>query len=257
MNKQKNIRVFLVDDEPQAHDLLKTYIERIPYLELAGAASNGPMALSMSSQIQPDLLLLDINMPKMSGFELLSEWPKPVPLVIITSGYREYALKGYEHAVVDFLEKPIFFDRFTQAIHRVEVRHELFIRAQSHLSLASVSYEKPKPTLIVRSNRADVIIPYDSINYIESLENYLKIHTLDMADKTVLTKMTLTECEQQLPTDQFIRISRKHIVNVEKIHQVAPASIKLFSGESLNLGTTFRDQVQHSLEAMKNKKWLF
>src|ERR671932_150510 len=109
MDKIKSINVLIVDDEPQAHDLLTDYINRTPILKLAGAASNGQMALKMGLNIQTDLLLLDIRMPKMSGFELLSAWPKPVPLVVITSAYREYALKGYEHAVVDFLEKPIFF----------------------------------------------------------------------------------------------------------------------------------------------------
>lgn len=116
------ISCLIIDDEPLSQDLLIEHVERTPILELVGTANNGKQALVKCQELNPELLLLDIRMPRLSGFEFLDLLPKPTPLVVITSAYREYALKGYEHAVVDFLEKPIFPDRFSLAIQRVEER---------------------------------------------------------------------------------------------------------------------------------------
>ena len=225
----------IIDDEPLAQKVLSDYIELLPSLNLVGRANNGPMALTLSKTLQVDLLLLDINMPKMDGFELLSEWAKPTPLVVITSGNRDYALKGYEHAVVDFLYKPIFFNRFTAAMQRVE----------DQLSLLHLAQQMATATgkLTVRADRSDVNIPFDTINYIESSENYVKIYTLNQSALPIMPKMTVLECEQLLPSNQFIRISRKHIVNAKQIRQVSTSVVTLYTGEELPLGSKYRNNL--------------
>jgi len=248
MKNPAEIQCLIIDDEPLAQELLIDYVERIPELTLVGSAANGQQALAMSLDLKPDLLLLDIRMPRMSGFELMEALPKPVPLVIVTSAYREYALKGYEHSIIDFLEKPIYFDRFSKSIERAAER----IKQIKQVNQRVESPQESGPKLLtVRSERADVFIPLDHINYIESLENYLKIHLVTRPAKNVLTKMTVSDCIARLPAKEFIRINRKYIVRVDKIHQLGSSSLILFSGEELPIGVIYRDQVREAVETKR------
>ena len=223
------------------------YVERTPGLLLVGTAVNGQQAILECQKSEPDLLLLDIRMPRMSGFELLDRLHKPVPLVVVTTAYREYALKGYEHAVVDFLEKPIFFDRFTQAILRVEERLNYFHLNDKNSLLGEGESKINHKVLTVRAERNMVNILLENINYIESLDNYAKIHLLDQPTKPVLSKVTISHLDSQLPDPYFVRINRKYIVRIDQIHRVTSSQIELYSGDLLPIGVTFRDSVRHAL----------
>ena len=242
------IRCLIIDDEPLSQDLLIEHVERTPVLELAGTANNGQQALLKCQSLQPELLLLDIRMPRLSGFEFLELLPKPTPLVIITSAYREYALKGYEHAVVDFLEKPIFLDRFSLAIQRVEDRLEHTRWKQvNNNSGESNDIRLDQKMLTVRVERNQVNLLLDTINFIESLDNYVKIHLIGQPAKTLLSKVTVSQLENKLPQQDFLRINRKYIVRINQINVFTASSIKLFTGDELQIGTTFRDSVRQTL----------
>lgn len=237
------IKCLIIDDEPLSQDLLIEHVASTPILELVGTANNGQQALVMCESLQPDLLLLDIRMPRLSGFDFLDLLPKPTPLVIVTSAFREYALEGYEHAVVDFLEKPIFIDRFSVAIQRSEERFEqIRWRHANHTSLRN--YEK---MLKIRVDRNQVNLPLDTINFIESYDNYVKIHLLYRPAKPLLSKVTVSEMENKLPPKEFLRISRKNIVRIDQIEKIMTSSIQLFTGNELQIGPTFRDSVRQTL----------
>ncbi|WP_338877517.1 response regulator transcription factor (plasmid) [Spirosoma sp. SC4-14] len=247
MNSIMPISCLIIDDEPLAQELLSDYVERIPYLHLLGKAQNSEQALRLCNQFQPDMLLLDIRMPGLSGFEFLELLQPPVPLVVVTTAFREYALKGYEHNVVDFLEKPIFFDRFQKAIHRVEER--LGITRRSNLSTYDEqgNVNLSSKLLSVRVGRDTNNIPLESINFVEALDNYVKIYTIPRGSKPILSKMTVTQLENKLPSDAFIRINRKYIIRIDQTKRVTANSILLFSGEELPIGVTFRDAVRQTL----------
>lgn len=242
------ISCLIIDDEPLAQELLSDHVERIPSLHVIGKAQNSKQALSLCKELQPDMLLLDIRMPGLSGFEFLDLLPQPVPLVVVTTAYREYALKGYEHNVVDFLEKPIFFDRFQKAIQRVEERlGSTRLNSNSKSSQEDSSINLTMKLLSVRVGRDTINILLDSINYVESLDNYVKIHLNSRSSKPVLSKMTVAQLESKLPDDSFIRINRKYIVRIDQCQKITASSILLFSGEELPIGVTFRDAVRQTL----------
>ncbi|GAB4019409.1 LytTR family DNA-binding domain-containing protein [Spirosoma migulaei] len=239
----------IIEDEPLAQDLLIDHVERIPGLELIGTAINGQQALAKCKALKPDLLLLDIRMPRLSGFEILDLLPKPVPLVVVTTAYREYALKGYEHAVVDFLEKPIYFDRFSQAIQRVKERLGFVHRGTENVD--SEEHEEValyKTRLSVRVDRQQVNIPLENINFIEALDNYVKIHLITQPAKPLLSKVTVSQLENKLPNQHFLRINRKYIVHVDQIYRFTSTYVQLFTGQELAIGVTFRDSVRHVLD---------
>lgn len=242
------ISCLIIDDEPLAQELLSDHVERIPYLDLIGKAQNSKQALTLCKELQPDMLLLDIRMPGLSGFEFLDLLPQPAPLVVVTTAYREYALKGYEHNVVDFLEKPIFFDRFQKAIQRVEerlgsTRHNTIVKPVVEDDIVNLTMR----LLSVRVGRDTINIPLGSINYVESLDNYVKIHLIPRGSKPVVSKMTVAQLENKLPDDSFIRINRKFIVRIDQWQKVTTNTIQLFSGEELPIGVTFRDAVRQTL----------
>lgn len=247
MTTRQPIRCLIIEDEPLAQDLLMDYVERTPGLLLVGTAVNGQQAILKCQDCEPDLLLLDIRMPRMSGFELLDRLQKPVPLVVITTAYREYALKGYEHAVVDFLEKPIFFDRFTQAILRVEERLNHSQRNSKNKLSGDGELKINQKVLTVRAERNMVNILLENINFIESLDNYVKIHQLDQPAKAVLSKVTISHLDNQLPDQYFVRINRKYIIRIDQVHRLTSSFIELYSGDELPIGITFRDSVRHAL----------
>jgi two-component system LytT family response regulator len=242
------IRCLIIDDEPLSQDLLIEHVERTHILEFVGTANNGQQALVKCQELEPELLLLDIRMPRLSGFEFLDLLPKPMPLVVITSAYREYALKGYEHAVVDFLEKPIFLDRFSLAIQRVEDRLEHTRWMQINNNYGESNHIRlDQKVLTVRVDRDQVNLQLETINFIESLDNYVKIHLTGQPVKTLLSKVTVSQLDNKLPQQDFLRINRKYIIRIDQINVFTSNSIKLFTGEELPIGTTFRDAVRQIL----------
>lgn len=242
------IRCFIIDDEPLAQELLIDHVDRTPSLQLVGTATNGQQALALCAQQKPDLLFLDIRMPRLSGFDFLDLLPKPVPLVVVTTAYREYALKGYEHAIVDFLEKPIFHDRFSQAIRRVEERFYLTHRSEApRIANTDESLRIESQMLSVRADRTQVNIPLETVSYVESLENYVKIYLLTQKDKPIVSKLTIAQIERELPSQHFVRVHRTYLVRIDQINVVTQTSIKLFTGEEVPIGVTYRDSVRQTL----------
>lgn len=224
----KKMRCLLVDDEPLAIALLKQHIAQIDWLEVSGDCPNAVKALEILRTKEIDLLFLDIRMPAIDGLGLLKMLRDP-PRVIITTAYREYALEGYDLDIVDYLLKPITFDRFLKATERV-LRQK--VPPAEDRTAAPVS--PGTPDLYLKSGYRNVRVPVDSILYMESLKDYVKVHT---GTEVIVTRYKISEMEAQLRASDFLRIHRSYIINRKRVSaytasQVEIGEIRLPIGES-------------------------
>ncbi|MBK8967589.1 MAG: LytTR family DNA-binding domain-containing protein [Saprospiraceae bacterium] len=206
----KNYTCILVDDEPIAMDILQTYLQRLDNLEVKGKFTNPIKAFEALQNHPVDLLFLDIQMPELTGLELLQSL-RYKPAVILTTAYREFALEGFEYDVLDYLLKPISFDRFLKAIDKLYSRS-----SPAHLSekIQAVQPDETAAHFFVRADRKNVKILLEDILYLESLKDYVKIVTTQGA---VLTKETISHFDEMLPPGQFLRTHRSFIVATDKV----------------------------------------
>lgn len=230
------MRCLLVDDEPIALDVLTAYVGQLTVLELAGRCQSAVEAFGVL-QIQPvDLLFLDIQMPRLSGLELLRTLPHP-PKTIIVSAYREYALDGYELNVVDYLLKPVSFERFVRAVGKAGANQ---VTQPSAVHPAT----DEEPFLFVRQDRRLVRIELRDIVSLESQRDYVKIIT---TTHEVMTRQTIGYYEELLPAERFIRIHRSFIVAKAKIQAITDAHIEV-PGQTLPIGRHYKQNVFGQLQ---------
>ena len=222
------IRCIIVEDEALAQEVIRRHLERLPDLELAGMYRTAPEADAALRQQDIDLMFLDIRLPGMSGLHFLSTLQSP-PLVILTTAYPEYALESYEFNVIDYLLKPISFERLQRAVQKID---------PSRL----VSREPDRPSehhMFVKSGGKFFKVNYDDIVYIQGMRDYLKICT---GDYTLVTLQTMGDMERQLPASRFIRVHRSYIVAISRIRSIYGNSITLEKGE-IPIGIIYRDAV--------------
>ena len=227
-----SIACLIVDDEPLAAKVLKEHISEIPQLELIGVASSAMDAFAILSSQHADLLLLDIQMPNMNGIEFIKSLKSP-PSVIITTAYREYAFESYEIEVVDYLLKPISFNRFFKAITKFIGRKEG--------SVAEKETSEPISnggSIYVYSNKKNLKVYFDDIQYVESIKDYITIHT---SSDQIVSKSTITKFEDLL-SDSFIRIHRSFIVNTKHITAYTHQDVELGKVE-LPIGSSYKQKV--------------
>lgn len=198
------LKCIITDDEPIARKGLQSYVERIDFLELVGVCED---AIQLNNQLksqQADLLFLDIEMPYMTGIELLNSLSNP-PKVIITSAYAEYAIKGYDLEVSDYLLKPISFDRFLKAVNKV------------YDQLISLQTPVVQDYLFVKTSLKLEKIRFNDMRFIEGVENYVAIYT---SDGKIITHTTLRTILQKLPPERFVQVHKSYLVNIDKIDSI-------------------------------------
>ena len=198
------LKCIITDDEPIARKGLQSYVERIDFLELVGVCED---AIQLNNQLksqQADLLFLDIEMPYMTGIELLNSLSNP-PKVIITSAYAEYAIKGYDLEVSDYLLKPISFDRFLKAVNKV---YDQLISSQTPVV---------QDYLFVKTSLKLEKIRFNDMRFIEGVENYVAIYT---SDRKIITHTTLRTILQKLPPERFVQVHKSYLVNIDKIDSI-------------------------------------
>lgn len=198
------LKCIITDDEPIARKGLQNYVERIDFLELVGVCED---AIQLNNQLksqQADLLFLDIEMPYMTGIELLNSLSNP-PKVIITSAYAEYAIKGYDLEVSDYLLKPISFDRFLKAVNKV---YDQLISSQTPVV---------QDYLFVKTSLKLEKIQFNDMRFIEGVENYVAIYT---SDGKIITHTTLRTILQKLPPERFVQVHKSYLVNIDKIDSI-------------------------------------
>lgn len=233
-------KCLLVDDEPLAIRLLENHISKIDSLQVIATCNNAIKALEILKKEEIDLLFLDIKMPNITGLEFLKILKTP-PKTIITTAYREYALEGYDLDVLDYLLKPITFERFFRAIER------FFRDEQVMSSFSEKNIETSEEFILIKSgNKYHKIRPNDIV-YVESLKDYIKIHT---DRKVIQTKYKISEFEKELAQKYFLRVHRSFIVNLNKITAYTQNDIELGSIE-IPIGISYKEKVYSYLEIKK------
>ncbi len=223
MEKNK-FRTIIVDDEAPARELLKRYIAEIPGVELIAECSNGFDAVKAISELHPEVVILDIQMPKLNGFEVI-ELLDELPYIIFSTAYDEFALKAFEVHAIDYLLKPYSLDRLKEAFQHIQnYFSKTQLQSLKEISTIVQSKNVPIERILVKEGAKVVIIPVDQIMYIEAQDDYAAIHT---EDKVHLKQQRMAELEKILDSTKFVRIHRSYILNVEYL-----ARIELYAKDS-------------------------
>ncbi len=226
----------IVDDEPLAINVIKGYIEQVPQLTLVTTCPDAIQAFQVISQQQIDLVFLDIEMPGINGIDFIKSLAQP-PAIILTTAYREYAIESYEIDVVDYLLKPISFTRFFKAINK-------YLKLVTDTAPnSSSSINKQSGSIYVYSNKKNVKVNFDDILYIESIKDYVKIHT---KNKSIISKDTITRYESLLP-NSFFRVHRSYIINSTKISAFTQHDIEIGEKE-IPIGISYKKKVVELLK---------
>ncbi|MCW3122019.1 MAG: DNA-binding response regulator [Flavipsychrobacter sp.] len=211
-------KVILIDDEPLARQLIKTLLKPYTQIEVVAECGDGFEGFKAIQEHNPDLVFLDIQMPRVNGFELLELLDNP-PAVIFTTAFDEYALKAFEAHAIDYLLKPIVKDRFEKAIQKWLLQAGNKEITQVSPLLENNIYEGYQHRIVVKDNGLIRIIPAQEIYYIEASDDYIKIVT---KDGTYLKKSTLSHIEQTLDPQQFVRVHRSFLVPVTQLMRIEP-----------------------------------
>lgn len=234
------VRCLIVDDEPLAIEILQSYVERVDSLELVGTSTNAVKAFDILKNEKVDLLFLDIQMPKLTGIEFLKVL-NPAPKVIFTTAYREYAVESYELNVVDYLLKPIAFDRFLRAINKVVENGG----STYHSSMVTSPVQEEDPYLFLKADRKMVRVFLKDITYIESLKDYVRVKTVD--GKEIVSLQKISYLEDKLPSDCFLRIHKSFIVSLKKIEAYSSTTVEV-AGVEIPIGRSYKSEVMKVLK---------
>lgn len=230
----------IVDDEPLAREVLESFVERIDGLELLASCDNAIKAFDILKKESVDLVFLDIQMPKLNGIDFLKVLD-PIPNVIFTTAYREYAIESYELNVIDYLLKPISFQRFLMAVNKAMnggLKETTELPPPDEL-------RSDAPYIFLKADRKMVKVYLKDILYIESLKDYVRIK---LPQKDVVSLQKISFLEQKLPEDCFIRIHRSFIVPIKKIEAFSNNVIEV-GGSELPIGRNYKEKVLEVLNS--------
>jgi len=231
------IRCLLVDDEPLAIALLQKHIAQLDFMEVTATCPNALKALETLKKTEIDLMFLDIRMPAINGIDFLKMLRNP-PKVIITTAYREYALDGYDLDIIDYLLKPITFERFFKSMER-------YLRNNKPATPGAITVAPPEPSNIyIKSGHRNIRLNTDDIFYVESMKDYVKIVT---AGGPVSAKYRISDLESELSAKGFLRIHRSFIVNRKHISAFTASDVEIGRIE-LPIGESYKEKVMGVLK---------
>ena len=232
-------KYLIVDDEPLARELIRGHIEKLENFEIVAECSNAMKALSVLREKHVDLMFMDIQMPQITGIEFLKTLKHP-PKVIITTAYRDYALEGFELDVVDYLLKPITFERFLKSVNKF---YQMNLEAIQGNATSPAGKTKDESFIYVKENKKVIKIYLSEIKYVEGLSEYVQIYT---DKRKIITKNSMALMEEKLPTDLFLRIHKSYIVQLNKIEAFTANTIEI-QGKELPIGRNFKNAVLNAL----------
>lgn len=232
------LRCLLADDEPIARQILEGYIQDVGSLELVRSCSNAMEVIDTLRTTSVDLLFLDINMPKLSGIELIKTLSDPVPNIIITTAYSNFAVEGFELSVDDYLLKPFSFERFIKAVMKVQAKNQ-----PSEIVVERIVSNGEKEFLFVKTDKKYVKLNFDEVMYIEAYGNYIKVFT----DEMTLVPQTLSGFIDQLPK-RFLRTHKSFCVNTDKIREIDGNQIQLSDGKTVPMSASYRKMVLEKIQ---------
>jgi DNA-binding LytR/AlgR family response regulator len=234
----------VIDDEPLALDLLEDYIGKIPFLKLERIFTNPIEGLGYLQENKVDLVFLDVELPYISGIELV-KCLHSKPQIIFTTAFEKYAMAGYDLEITDYLVKPISFERFLKAVHKAYNLNKLNTKSESR-SLPQAEKENQTDFLMVKTGYNAIKVNLDDILYIEGLKDYIKIYT---SGKTIQTLNSLKKLQEMLPESRFVRVHRSFIVSLPKIDSIQRSRIvigKTFVPVGENYKNAFKDMLASS-----------
>jgi DNA-binding LytR/AlgR family response regulator len=226
----RTIKCIIVDDEPLAISLLENYVRKIPFLELVFSTENPILALEYIQNNDTDVVFLDIQMPELTGINFMKIVGGKIKYVL-TTAYSEYALEGYEHNIVDYLLKPISFERFNKSALKVQERFAVKGNSDAYF--------------FVKSSGQQHRINFDEILYIESIKDYVNIRTI-YQEYIILD--SLKSLEQELPKSSFIRIHKSFMINLHQIKSIGTKKILLLSEQEIPIGDSYRANLLNGLK---------
>lgn len=244
-----------MDDEPLAQNLLEKYIKKVSFLSLVGKFDNAIEAVEGISELNPDIVFLDIRMPEMTGIEFLQSFTNHKPHIIITTAFPQYAIEGFEYNALDYLLKPIAFNRFMKAIQRISEKsfqqvEKSLEEIENEVAWSNKLSEKPDLFVgnffMVKADKKLVKVNIEEIVYVEGMKDYIKIH---MTSHFIITHMTMTKIAELLPASQFIRINRSFIVSINSIKLFEGNVVEMSNGKKLTIGINYREKIKETFKS--------
>ena len=242
------MKCLIIDDEPLAVDVIDSYIQQIDDMEVVAKCHNPLEAIALLKKEQVDLVFLDIEMPNLTGIDLVNIVDR-IPQFIFTTAYPQYAIDGFNLNATDYLVKPIAFQRFLKAVSRAREKYELEHKVAVNITSAG-PLQAPQSIenhfIFVKSEYENIKINVDSIKYIQGLKDYIKIYTTN-SKKAILTLSSFKDILDKLPSKEFIRVHRSYIINVNAIRALQKTKVVLDNEVRVPIGETFKDDVLKTL----------
>lgn len=231
------MRCLIVDDEPLAHEVLAKYCKDLPFIEVVADCYDAVQALQVLNRETVDVIFLDVEMPKLQGFDFLRTLTMR-PHIVMISAHREYALEGYDFNVVDYLLKPFSFERFLRAVNKVRARME---------DVAPTEEAEPErhETIFIKDERKHHRVPLSEITHIEACRNYCLVFLTDGGH--IMTAEKISEMAARLPSRSFVRIHRSYVVAVDKLTTIGSAEVSL-GALQLPVGRVYKSNLKRLLE---------
>ncbi|MHC2991154.1 chemotaxis protein CheY [Pontibacter sp. HJ8] len=231
------IRCLAVDDEPLALDIIESYVSKLPFLKLVRTCSSATEAMQVLQEEQVDLMFLDIEMPELTGIQFLNIL-KHQPLIIFTTAYPDYALEGFNQDAVDYLLKPIPFDRFLKAVTKAQERLQRIAKPHEQPAIPAAPQAAENEFMFVKADYKTVRVDFRDILWIEGLKDYIIIQT---KDHKIITLLSMNKAMEKLPESRFLRVHRSFIVALQKIDSIEKSRIRIGNKE-IPIGEVYKDQ---------------
>lgn len=225
------ITCLIIDDEPYAQEVIEEHIKKIPFLQLLKKSNDAVEGLRDIEELKPDLVFMDIQMPEMTGIELIKILQQHRSEIIITTAYSEHALEGYELEVSDFLLKPIRFDRLLKAVNKVKKQ-------------ITPSESKNSLYFWVKENGKLVHVPVDNVLMVKGMKDYIQLY---LKERKIITYLTMKRIEEILPANDFMRVSRSYIVRKSAIKAIHGNTLETTLREDVLIGGTYRDAIRNEI----------
>lgn len=223
-----------IDDEPLALDVIEDFAKKIPYINLEAKCTSAFEALEILHKKKIDLIFLDINMPHISGIDFLKSLESK-PMIIFTTAYYEFALEGFELSAIDYLVKPVSYERFLKAVNKAHELYSMKNAMKTPQENESIYYHD---YILVKSDYSILKINFDEILFIEGLKDYIKIHR---DERVIFTKSTMKNIENKLPRDKFIRVHKSFIVSISKIESIENQRI-IIGEKRIPIGDQYKEE---------------
>ncbi|MFT4031189.1 MAG: response regulator transcription factor [Siphonobacter sp.] len=236
-------QVIIVDDEPPARDILEVFIGRIPNLTCVAVCANVYQALAAMEEHKPDLVFLDIQMPELTGMDLLGMPMPHSPVFILTTAYSQYAVDSYNFKVIDYLLKPIAFERFVKAILKFKESKA----STDEVMEVNESFSHTKDSVWIREEKRLLQIPFEEVVYLEGMKDYVKVF---LKDQMIMSHMGLGKAEELFIPPTFVRIHRSYLVRLSAIRVIDGNTVLLDGGIEVPIGPHYREMLKKTISAL-------